>query len=90
MDPSILQRIIILEQQIAYLNRNKSKKRLSGYSLFCSTMRDDAKVTLYSSSTSTSSSTSYNHHHVNRELASMWNSLSTEEQQLWNYHATIL
>lgn len=86
MDPSILQRIIILEQQIAYLNRNKSKKRLSGYSLFCSTMRDDAKVTLYSSSTSTH----YNHHHVNRELASMWKSLSTEEQHLWNYHATIL
>lgn len=86
MDPSILQRIIILEQQIAYLNRNKSKKRLSGYCLFCSTMRDDAKVTLYSSSTSTH----YKHHHVNRELASMWKSLSTEERSLWNYHATLL
>lgn len=84
MDPSILQRIIILEQQIASLNRNKSKKRISGYCLFCSTMRDDAKVTLYSTSTH------FNHHHVNRELASMWKSLSTEEQQLWNYHATLL
>jgi hypothetical protein len=83
MDPSILQRITILEQQISYLTRNKSKKRVSGYSLFCSTMRDDAKVTLYSTSTH------YNHHHVNRELASMWNSLSLEEQSIWNTHATL-
>jgi hypothetical protein len=80
MDPSIIQRIIILEQQIAYLTRNKSKKRVSGYNLFCSTMRDDAKVALYSTSTP------YNHHHVNRELASMWNSLSNEERNHWNYH----
>jgi hypothetical protein len=80
MDPSIIQRIIILEQQIAYLTRNKSKKRVSGYTLFCSTMRDDAKVALYSISTP------YNHHHVNRELASMWKSLSTEERNHWNYH----
>jgi hypothetical protein len=83
MDPSILQRITILEQQIASLTRNKSKKRISGYNLFCSTMRDDAKVTLYSSSTH------FNHHHVNRELASMWKSLSHEEQLLWNTHATL-
>ena len=83
MDPSILQRITILEQQIASLTRNKSKKRISGYNLFCSTMRDDAKVTLYSTSTH------FNHHHVNRELASMWNSLSLEEQSIWNTHATL-
>jgi hypothetical protein len=88
MDPSILQRITILEQQIASLMRSKlyhqqSKKRISGYTLFCSTMRDDAKVTLYSSSTH------FNHHHVNRELASMWKSLSHEEQQLWNSHASL-
>lgn len=83
MDPSILQRITILEQQIASLTRNNSKKRVSGYSLFCSTMRDDAKVTLYSTSTH------FNHHHVNRELASMWKSLSIEEQLLWNTHATL-
>ena len=82
MDSSILQRITILEQQISYLTRNKSKKRVSGYSLFCSTMRDDAKVTLYSTSTQ------FNHQHVNRELASMWKSLSHEERCLWNYHAT--
>lgn len=82
MDPSILQRIAILEQQISYLMRSKSKKRVSGYSLFCSTMRDDAKVTLYSNSTHV------NHHHVNRELASMWKSLSHEEQLLWNTHAS--
>lgn len=82
MDPSILQRIAILEQQIAYLTRNKSKKRVSGYSLFCSTMRDDAKVTVFSNSNST-------HQHVNRELASMWKSLSYEEQLLWNTHATL-
>jgi hypothetical protein len=83
MDPSILLRITILEQQIASLTRSKSKKRISGYTLFCSTMRDDAKVTLYSSSTH------FNHHHVNRELASMWNSLSQEEQSIWNSHATL-
>jgi hypothetical protein len=82
MDPSILQ------QQIASLTRSKlyhqqSKKRISGYTLFCSTMRDDAKVTLYSSSTH------FNHHHVNRELASMWNSLSLEERCIWNSHATL-
>jgi hypothetical protein len=84
MDPSILQRIAILEQQISYLTRSKTKKRISGYNLFCSTMRDDAKVTLYSYSTP------FNHHHVNRELASMWNSLSIEERCLWNSHATLL
>jgi hypothetical protein len=84
MDSSIIQRITILEQQISYLNRSKSKKRVSGYNLFCSTMRDDAKVTLYSYSTP------FNHHHVNRELASMWNSLSTEEHAHWNYHANLL
>jgi hypothetical protein len=86
MDPSILQRIILLEQQIAYLTRSKltTKKRLSGYCLFCSTMRDDAKVTLYSYSTP------FNHHHVNRELASMWNSLSHEERNHWNSHAQLL
>jgi DNA polymerase III psi subunit len=88
MDPSILQRITILEQQIASLTLSKlnhlqSKKRVSGYSLFCSTMRDDAKVTLYSTSTH------FNHHHVNRELASMWKSLSLEEQRLWNTHASL-
>ena len=81
MDPSILQRITILEQQIAFLTRSKNKKRVSGYSLFCSTMRDDAKVTVFSYSNST-------HHHVNRELASMWKSLSHEEQLLWNTHAS--
>jgi hypothetical protein len=80
MDPSILQRIAILEHQIAYLTRSKTKKRVSGYTLFCSTMRDDAKVALYSTSTP------YNHHHVNRELASMWKSLSQEEQSIWNYY----
>jgi len=88
MDPSILLRITILEQQIASLTLSKlnhqlSKKRVSGYSLFCSTMRDDAKVTLYSTSTP------FNHHHVNRELAYMWKSLSHEEQLLWNYHAKL-
>ena len=82
MDPSILQRIAILEQQISYLIRSKTKKRVSGYSLFCSTMRDDAKVTLYSSCTP------FNHHHVNRELAYMWKSLSHEEQCHWNTHAS--
>jgi hypothetical protein len=88
MDPSILLRITILEQQISYLTRSKlyhqqSKKRISGYNLFCSTMRDDAKVTLYSYSTH------FNHHHVNRELASMWKSLSHEERQLWITHASL-
>jgi hypothetical protein len=85
MDPSILQRIVILEQQIAYLTRSKlsTKKRISGYCLFSSTMRDDAKVALFTHSTH------FNHHHVNRELASMWKSLSTEEQYLWNSHATL-
>jgi len=82
MDPSILQRIAILEQQIASLTRSKNKKRVSGYSLFCSTMRDDAKVTVYSYGTP------FNHHHVNRELASMWNSLSHEERCHWNTHAS--
>jgi hypothetical protein len=81
MDPSILQRIAILEQQISFLTRSKSNKRISGYSLFCSTMRDDAKVTLYSHSNT------FNQHHVNRELASMWKSLSDEERLLWIYHA---
>lgn len=84
MDPSILQRIIILEQQIASLTRHKSKKRVSGYCLFCSNMRDDAKVTLYSYGTH------FNHQHVTRELASMWKSLSAEEQNMWNSHATLL
>ena len=82
MDPSILQRIAILEQQISYLIRSKTKKRASGYSLFCSTMRDDAKVALYSTGTP------FNHHHVNHELAVMWKSLSHEEQSHWNTHAS--
>jgi len=84
MDSSIIQRITILEHQISYLNRSKSKKRVSGYTLFCSTMRDDAKAFIYSNFTT------FNQHHVNRELASMWNSLSHEEQLLWNYHAKLL
>jgi len=59
-------------------------KRVTGYSLFCSIMRDDAKVLL------ASYNTPFNHIHVNRELAHMWKSITHEEQSLWKLHASRL
>lgn len=87
MDSSILLRITILEQQIALLTSSKYNtlyptKRTTAYSLFSYSMRDDAKATLQSLNIP------FNQHHVNREIASMWKSISHEERTLWNTHAT--
>ena len=55
--------------------------RRTGYNLFCSVMRDDAKVAL------DNTRIPYKHSHVNRELAAMWKLLSLEERTHWKLHA---
>ena len=62
--------------------KNSKKKKISGYILFSTTMRNDAKNKL-----TTNKNSNPKQSEIMKELGTMWNSLTNDEQDDWKSKA---